>query len=134
MPLENLREEYSGDDGSDRLMMRKAYAGLQLSRNNHPARVHTEILFVAVIYKAVTFGSGIAMCGGGTMPKAEIPSLTIDIAAETLALQKLASPLWARELSMIGYIAVDKYRLDLRTIMPEQDAAVIENLRVMLGA
>lgn len=30
MPLENLPEEYSADDGSDRLMMRKAYAGLLL--------------------------------------------------------------------------------------------------------
>ncbi len=105
-----------------------------LSLSEDALKLRAEIIVNTLKNKAVTIGSGIARCGGGTMPKAEIPSVTIDIAPETIKLQKLASLLRARELPMIGYIAEDKYRLDLRTIMPEQDAAVIENLRAVLGA
>ncbi|MDF1815217.1 MAG: L-seryl-tRNA(Sec) selenium transferase [Verrucomicrobiales bacterium] len=80
----------------------------------------------------VSIGEGLARCGGGTMPKAEIPSVTIDIAPKGMGLKKFARLLRDRELPMVGYVAEDKYRLDLRTIMPEQDADVIENLKAVL--
>ena len=70
----------------------------------------------------------IARCGGGTMPKAEIPSLALNLKPRHLSVVKLASVLRERPLPVIGYITDDAYRIDLRTVFPEQDEALIENL------
>lgn len=91
-----------------------------------------EAIVKALNHDAVSIGEGLARCGGGTMPKAEMPSVTIDISPKGVSLKKFAKRLRDRELPMVGYVADDKYRLDLRTIMPEQDAAVIENLKAVL--
>lgn len=70
----------------------------------------------------------IARCGGGTMPKAEIPSLALEIEPKTMSVTKLATLLRKRELPVMGYVAENRYRIDLRTVFPEQDAQVSENL------
>ena len=77
-------------------------------------------------------GEGWARCGGGTMPKAEISSVTVDVVPRRGNLKKLAETLRARELAIIGYIADDKFRLDLRTIFPEQDGDVAKALKEAL--
>ncbi|MEO0416633.1 MAG: hypothetical protein AAF226_16955 [Verrucomicrobiota bacterium] len=81
----------------------------------------------------MTVGEGLSRCGGGTMPKAQMPSITIDISPSGISLPKLAKLLRLRDIPMVGYIADDTYRFDLRTIMPEQDALLIENLRAVLN-
>ncbi|MDF2377378.1 MAG: L-seryl-tRNA(Sec) selenium transferase [Verrucomicrobiales bacterium] len=75
----------------------------------------------------------IARCGGGTMPKAEIPSLALDFKPLTMSLPKLAKKLRERELPVMGYVAEDRFRIDLRTVFPEQDRKVIENLLAIFG-
>ncbi len=75
----------------------------------------------------------IARCGGGTMPKAEIPSLALDFNPTTMSLPKLARRLRECELPIMGYIAEDRFRLDLRTIFPEQDGNVTENFLAIFG-
>ena len=77
----------------------------------------------------VWIGEGIARCGGGTMPKAEIPSLTLDFRPENMSLDKLAKRLREGNTPVMGYKSDDAYRIDLRTIFPEQDADLIENLK-----
>ena len=80
----------------------------------------------------ISIGEGLARCGGGTMPKAEMPSVTIDIKPEKMSLKKFATLLRELELPIVGYIGEEKYRIDLRTVMPEQDFKVIENIKHVL--
>lgn len=70
----------------------------------------------------------IARCGGGTMPKSEIPSLALELNPTTMSLPKLAQRLREKDVPVMGYVAEDRFRLDLRTIFPEQDAIVVQNL------
>ena len=85
---------------------------------------------VACLGKAapVTIGEGISRCGGGTMPKAEIPSVTLDCRPKNMSLKKLAQQLLAGEPAVIGYVADDCFKIDLRTVFPEQDEAIARNL------
>ncbi len=70
----------------------------------------------------------IARCGGGTMPKAEIPSLALNLLPKNMGLPKFAKLLRAGQMPLMGYVADDRYRIDLRTVFPEQDKIVSENL------
>jgi L-seryl-tRNA(Ser) seleniumtransferase len=70
----------------------------------------------------------IARCGGGTMPKAEIPSLALELRPRNLSVSRLAQLLRQCDLPVMGYIAEDSYRIDLRTVFPAQDALLVENL------
>lgn len=76
----------------------------------------------------VSIGEGISRCGGGTMPKAEIPSLTLDFRPKNMSLKKLAQQLLNGDPAVIGYVADDCYRIDLRTVFPEQDEVLTKNL------
>lgn len=67
------------------------------------------------------------------MPKAEIPSLALDIHPKTMSLPKLAKKLREQELPLMGYVAEDRFRIDLRTVFPEQDAKVSENFLAIFG-
>lgn len=74
----------------------------------------------------------VARCGGGTMPKAEIPSLALDLKPEGLSVAKMAQRLRERPHPLVGYVAEDRFRIDLRTVFPEQDAALVENILAIL--
>ena len=67
-------------------------------------------------------GSGIARCGGGTMPKAEIPSVTVDIQLDAKLIPVFASALRKGTPAVVGYTESDVFKLDLRTVFPRQDA------------
>ena len=67
------------------------------------------------------------------MPKAEIPSLALEIRPRSLSLPKLAKRLRECERPVMGYVAEDAFRIDLRTVFPEQDEIVAENLLAILG-
>ncbi len=66
----------------------------------------------------------IARCGGGTMPKAEIPSLALEIRPTQMKVPRLAGRLRDLPLPVVGYVEDDAFRLDLRTVFPEQDEAL----------
>jgi L-seryl-tRNA(Ser) seleniumtransferase len=70
----------------------------------------------------------IARCGGGTMPQAEIPSLALDFNPSTMNVAKMAASLRRQALPIQGYVAEDRFRIDLRTVFPDQDAEVTKNL------
>lgn len=123
--LEYLERQSGGEDDLPLLQM------LSLSEKKLKARARK--IVKALNLEKVTIGEGISRCGGGTMPKAEIPSITIEISPDGIGLQKLAGKLRTLEWPIVGYVAEDTYRLDLRTIMPEQDEIVIESLRSVLS-
>ena len=77
----------------------------------------------------IAIGRGCAKAGGGTLPNAKIPSVTIDVAPDNLSLAEFATTLRASNPPVIGYIADDRFKLDLRTIFPRQDDFVIGAIR-----
>lgn len=76
----------------------------------------------------VQIGQGKAQIGGGTLPRSVIPSVTIDIQPEG-PLADFAARLREASPPIIGYVSGGKFKLDLRTIFPWQDAEVVRVLR-----
>ncbi len=77
----------------------------------------------------IAIGRGKAKVGGGTLPKLSMPSVTMDIVPENASLADFAASLRASNPPLIGYIADDRFKLDLRTIVPQQDDLVVEAIR-----
>ncbi|PYL81742.1 MAG: L-seryl-tRNA(Sec) selenium transferase [Verrucomicrobia bacterium] len=77
----------------------------------------------------IAIGRGKAKAGGGTLPKLSMPSVTMDIVPENASLADFAASLRASNPPLIGYIADDRFKLDLRTIVPQQDDLVVEAIR-----
>jgi L-seryl-tRNA(Ser) seleniumtransferase len=73
----------------------------------------------------IAIGRGRAKAGGGTLPKSNVPSVTIDIVPRNSSLAEFAASLRASNPPVIGYIAGDLFKLDVRTILPHQDELVI---------
>jgi len=59
------------------------------------------------------------------LPKSNMPSVTIDIIPKNSSLADFAATLRASNPPVIGYIADGRFKLDLRTIFPQQDDVVI---------
>jgi len=74
----------------------------------------------------IAIGRGAAKAGGGTLPKSTMPSVTIDIVPKKSSLADFAATLRAWNPPVIGYIAGDRFKLDLHTIFPQQDGLVIQ--------
>jgi len=104
-------------------------AALQISENEMHARAATICSGLQELPLKIAIGCGKAKVGGGTLPKSNIPSVTIDIVPENSSLADFAAALRASNPPVIGYIAVDQFKLDLRTIFPQQDGLVIQAIR-----
>lgn len=74
-------------------------------------------------------GEGKAHVGGGSLPRAVIPSITLDLAPKEISLDDFAGRLRRGSPPIIGYIAGGKFKMDLRTIFPQQDAQLVSALR-----
>ena len=77
----------------------------------------------------IAIGRGKAKTGGGTLPTSNVPSVTIDILPRDASLVEFAATLRASNPPVIGYIADNRFKLDLRTIFPQQDEGVITAVR-----
>ena len=78
----------------------------------------------------IAIGRGRAKVGGGTLPRSTMSSFTIDIIPENCSLADFARRLRASNPPVIGYIADDQFKLDLRTIFPQQDDLVVDAICV----
>jgi L-seryl-tRNA(Ser) seleniumtransferase len=74
-------------------------------------------------------GKGRAQIGGGALPRSIVESTTLDISHERLRPQELAARLRSHTPPIIGYIERGQFKLDLRTVFPDQDAEIINALR-----
>jgi L-seryl-tRNA(Ser) seleniumtransferase len=70
--------------------------------------------------------------GGGTLPDAIISSVALELRCESISPDELARRLRSATRPVIGYIVRGRYLLDLRTIFPEQDEAVVSTVRKCL--
>ena len=69
-----------------------------------------------------------ARTGGGTMPKSEIPSIAITITPESISVNQMSKKLRTGTPALVGTVDDGKLHLDLRTVFPHQDAALIERV------
>lgn len=91
-------------------------------------RVRAEALLAQVSLPAEISESN-AQVGGGSLPRAIIPSITLDLLPDKISLDDFAARLRRNSPPIVGYIAGGKFKLDLRTIFPRQDAQLVSALR-----
>ena len=102
---------------------------LQVSRDELRARAAAIASRLEGLPLRIAIGCGTVKVGGGTLPKSTIPSVTIDIAPESCSLVDFAARLRNWSSPVIGYIANERFKLDLRTIFPHQDDLVVDAIR-----
>jgi L-seryl-tRNA(Ser) seleniumtransferase len=78
-------------------------------------------------------GSGESQVGGGSLPKTLIPSVTVDLLPKSGSVDDLAARLRRGSPPVVGYIAAGRLKLDLRTVFPRQDEALIAAVRAACG-
>lgn len=72
-------------------------------------------------FTKVTVADGASRVGGGSVPKASIPTQTIDLELSQTRLGSFARLLRESTPPLIGYIDEGRFRIDLRTVFPAQD-------------
>lgn len=73
----------------------------------------------------------VARTGGGTMPRSEIPSVGLVLKHPKYAkAERVAEQLRQGSPPVVGYVEEDALRLDLRTVFPQQDDALVEAIRL----
>jgi L-seryl-tRNA(Ser) seleniumtransferase len=75
-----------------------------------------------------------AQIGGGTLPRSVLPSITIEVTHPTLGAQALATLLRRQPEPVVAYVGRGSMKLDLRTVFPHQDEAVIRALLAAAAA
>jgi len=102
---------------------------LQISENELRTRAAVACSRLQGLPLEIDIGCGKAKTGGGTLPKSNLSSVTIDIIPKDSSLADFAATLRASNPPVIGYIADGRFKLDLRTIFPLQDDLVVEAIR-----
>ena len=102
---------------------------LQTSEEALRARAVAIASSLAELPIKIAIGRSKAKTGGGTLPTSDVPSVTIDFIPRDRSLGEFAASLRASNPPVIGYIANNRFKLDLRTIFPEQDESVINAAR-----
>jgi L-seryl-tRNA(Ser) seleniumtransferase len=70
--------------------------------------------------------------GGGALPRSRVPSVVLEVSSPRIAPNELAVALRKHSPAIIGYVARERLKLDLRTIFPEEDEIVVAALRQCL--
>ena len=76
---------------------------------------------------------GASQVGGGALPQANLPSITLDLLPADISLKDFAKRLRRATSPVIGVIGGQRFRLDLRTIFPEQDKALLHSIKETLS-
>src|SRR6202045_353064 len=111
-----------------------AIALLQISKDELRARAAAIIERLRGLPAQISIGRGVVKVGGGTLPRSTISSVAIDIVPQNCSVNEFASRLRALTPPIIGYIGNKSFKLDLRTIFPHQDDAVVDAIRTACTA
>jgi L-seryl-tRNA(Ser) seleniumtransferase len=76
-----------------------------------------------------TIGAAASQIGGGTLPRSEIPSITLDLVPTHLSLDSFSTALRAGVPPVVAYISDGRVRIDLRTVFPRQDGELADAIR-----
>ena len=77
----------------------------------------------------ITISESDSQVGGGALPKALLSSVTLDLVPNKMSLKEFASRLRRAPVPVIGAISGQRFRLDLRTILPKQEKQLTESIR-----
>jgi L-seryl-tRNA(Ser) seleniumtransferase len=102
-----------------------AIALLQVAGDELRARAAAIVDQLKGLPVRIAIGRGTAKIGGGTLPRSTMSSVTIDIVPQSWSAADFAARLRALDPPVIGYIVDDQFKLDLRTIFPQQDGLVV---------
>ena len=80
----------------------------------------------------VAVAEGESQVGGGALPQATLPSITLDLVPENFSLKDFATRLRRASTPVIGVISNQRFRLDLRTIFPEQEKQLLQSIHETL--
>jgi len=78
---------------------------------------------------AVTLGVGQGRVGGGTLPRAGLPSVTLDLQPRSVSAAEFQARLRAGSPPVIAFLSAGRVRVDLRTVFPDQDAQLMHAIR-----
>ena len=106
-----------------------ALALLRTSEEGLRARATAIASRLADLPLTIAIGRGKAKTGGGTLPRSNVPSVTIAFLPKDSSLAEFAASLRESNPPVIGYVADNRFKLDLRTIFPQQDDIVIRAIR-----
>lgn len=106
-----------------------ALALLQIPKDELRARGAAIIERLRGLPAQVSIGRGAVKVGGGTLPRSTISSISIDISPKDCSVNEFARRMRALTPPIIGYISNKSFKLDLRTIFPEQDDAIVDAIR-----
>jgi L-seryl-tRNA(Ser) seleniumtransferase len=106
-----------------------ALALLQVSEQTLRARAAAISSRLQGLPLKIAIGRGSAKPGGGTLPKANVPSVTLEMVPANSSAGEFATSLRTSNPPVIGYIADGRFKLDLRTIFLQQDDLVIDAIR-----
>jgi L-seryl-tRNA(Ser) seleniumtransferase len=104
-----------------------------MDAGNHDLRARADRIVAALQDGPLRLrvATGRAQIGGGTLPRSALPSVTIEVTHPTLGAQALAARLRQQPEPVVAYVGRGALKLDLRTIFPHQDAAVIRALQAV---
>ena len=111
-----------------------ALALLRTSKDELRARAANIFARLRGLPGQITVGRSTGKVGGGSLPRSVIASVTIDIVPDGCSANEFASLLRSTIPPVIGYIANDCFKIDLRTVFPQQDEAVIDAIRLACSA
>ena len=87
---------------------------------------------LAVLPITTAVAEGESQVGGGALPQATLPSFTLDLVPENFSLKDFATRLRRASTPVIGVISNQRFRLDLRTIFPEQEKQLLQSIHETL--
>lgn len=95
-------------------------------------RAQSLVNALAGLPATIEIGSGESKIGGGSLPRASILSITLDVLPQAIKLNDLAARLRRGSPPVIGTISGNRCKIDLRTVFPRQDDELASALRAAL--
>ncbi|HEY2800338.1 MAG TPA: L-seryl-tRNA(Sec) selenium transferase [Chthoniobacterales bacterium] len=111
-----------------------AIALLEISKDELRARAAVLFDRLRGLPARITMGRGTGKTGGGSLPRSNIPSITVDIVPDNGSLKAFAELLRSHTTPVIGYVSGGAVKLDLRTVFPFQDDILVDAIRAACAA
>ncbi|MEO2049140.1 MAG: L-seryl-tRNA(Sec) selenium transferase [Pirellulales bacterium] len=96
-------------------------------------RAESLVAALADVPCQVKIQEGESRVGGGSMPRSALPSVVIALRPNQGELATLTARLREGTPPVIGYVHADQFCLNLRTVLPQQDGALINSLLAAMG-
>jgi L-seryl-tRNA(Ser) seleniumtransferase len=101
---------------------------LRLSADEVRARAEAVRSKISIAALQIEIVDGDSVIGGGTAPSVTLPTALLAVTHQTISADAFAARLRAVEPPIVARIENGRVLLDLRTVFPEQDAAIAKAL------